>query len=78
LMKDLVLRLNRIAFAAAAGNFDDAAAEYHEYRTLSLAALPIVLRTAQPWSLFNPTIHDAHYGTLRQMQKLQTANKSSR
>jgi cytochrome c peroxidase len=72
-LKDLVLRLSRIDLAASAGQFDDAATEYRNVRNLSVAAVPALLRAAQPWSLFNPAIHDAHYGALRQM--LQTANQ---
>jgi hypothetical protein len=40
---------------------------------LSLGVLPSLLHAAEPWSLFNPTIHDAHYNALQQM--LQTAGK---
>jgi hypothetical protein len=66
-LKDLVLRLSRIDAAAGAGQFDQAASEYRDYRNLSLGVVPLVLVTAQPWSLFNPAVHDAHYATLRQM-----------
>jgi cytochrome c peroxidase len=72
-LKDLVLRLNRIERAASAGQFDRAAAEYRDYRNLSFAAVPALLKAAEPWSLFNPTVHDAHYAALRQM--LRTATK---
>jgi cytochrome c peroxidase len=72
-LKDLVLRLRRIDLAASAGQFDDAATEYRSYRNLSIAAAPALLRAALPWSLFNPVVHDAHYGALQQM--LATANK---
>jgi cytochrome c peroxidase len=65
-LKDLVLRLRRIDAAATAGQFDDAAAEYKNYRNLSLAAVPNLLRAAQPWSLFNPALHDAHFAALQQ------------
>ncbi len=72
-LKDLVLRLSRMDTAASDGRFDDAAAEYRNFRNLALAAVPHLLVAAQPWSLFNPAIHDAHYGALRRM--LQTANQ---
>src|SRR3984957_19565555 len=72
-LKDLVLRLSRIDLAAAAGQFDAATVEYRNFRNLSLAAVPNLLRAAQPWSLFDPAVRDAHYGALQQM--LQTANK---
>jgi Di-haem cytochrome c peroxidase len=65
-LKDLVLRLRRIDAAATASRFDDAAAEYRNYRNLSLAAVPNLLRAAQPWSLFNPAVHEAHFAALQQ------------
>jgi len=34
------------------------------------AAVPALLAAAEPWSLFNPAVHDAHYAALRQV--LQT------
>jgi cytochrome c peroxidase len=74
-LKALVLGLRRIDVAAAAGQFDEAATEYRNYRYLTFAAIPTLLRAAEPWSLFNSAVHDAHYGALRQM--LRTANKSS-
>jgi hypothetical protein len=26
-----------------------------------------VLKAAEPWSLFDPTVHDRHYATLQQL-----------
>lgn len=72
-LKDLVLRLSRIDLAASVGRFDEAASEYRNYRNLSLGAVPALLSAAQPWSLFNPTVHDAHYAALREM--LSSANQ---
>ena len=74
-LKDRVLDLRRIGAAVAAGKLDEAAAEYDTYRKLMAAAVPLALRAAEPWSLFNPAIHDAHYGALRQMLQ---ADKSQR
>ncbi len=71
-LQELVLGLRRIDMAAAAGQFDVAAVEYSNFRKLMASAVPIVLTKAVPWSLFNPTISDAHYNALRQM--LQAAN----
>ncbi len=76
LLKDLVLCLRRIDLAAAAGRFDDAAAEYGNFRKLTMSAVPVALQNAEPWSLFNPAIHDAHYAALRQM--FQAANSADR
>lgn len=73
-LKDLVLRLRRIDTVATAGHFDDALAEYKNYRNLSLAAVPNLLRAAQPWSLFNPAVHDSHYAALQRMM-LTTVNR---
>jgi len=72
-LKDLVLRLSRIELAASAGEFDEAKAEYHNFRNLSVAAVPRLLAGALRWSLFNPQVHAAHYNALRQM--LQTATR---
>jgi hypothetical protein len=71
-LQELVLGLRRIDMEAAAGHFDVAAVEYGNFRKLMASAVPIVLTKAQPWSLFNPVVHDAHYGALQQM--LQAAN----
>jgi len=71
-LQELVLELRRIDMAAAAGHFDVAAVEYGNFRKLMASAVPIVLTKAVPWSLFNPVIHDAHYGALQKM--LQAAN----
>jgi hypothetical protein len=35
--------------------------------------VPIVIKTAQPWSLFNPAVHKAHFDELRKL--LQSAEK---
>jgi cytochrome c peroxidase len=69
-LKELVLMLRRIDMAVAEGRSSDAAAEYKNYRNLMAAAVPSLLAGAEPWSLFNPAIHDAHYAALRQV--LQT------
>jgi len=74
-LKELVLTLRRIDIAAAEDRFPDAAAEYTNYRRLMAAAVPAVLAVAEPWSLFNPAVHDAHYAALRQiLQSKQTAH----
>jgi hypothetical protein len=67
LLTDLVLCLRRIDLAATTGRFGDAATEYSNYRRLTMSTVPVALQNAEPWSLFNPTIHDAHYAALRQM-----------
>jgi cytochrome c peroxidase len=68
LLKDLVLVMRSIGVAASSGRFDDAAAEFRSYRALALApATTHVLKTAEPWSLFNPAIHSAHFAGLRNL-----------
>jgi cytochrome c peroxidase len=73
-LQELVLGLRWIDMAAAAGHFDVAAVEYGNFRKLMASAVPIVLTKALPWSLFNPVVHDAHYGALQKM--LQAANRT--
>ena len=74
-LKDLVLCLRRIELAAVAGRFDEATNEYAGFRK-QIAAVPVPLQNAEPWSLFDPAVHDAHYIALRQMYEV--ANGSSR
>jgi hypothetical protein len=74
-LKELVLGLRRIDLAAAADRFDEAATEYRNFRKLMASAVPMALTNAQPWSLFNPAIHEAHYAALRQM--IEIANRPS-
>lgn len=75
-LKDLVLCLRRVDLAAAGGRFDEAADEYINFRKLTAAAVPVALQNAEPSSLFDPVIHDAHYAALRQIY--EAADGSSR
>ncbi len=75
-LKELVLSLRRIDAAAASGRFDDAEEEFRKYSYLTFAAVPAMLTAAEPYSLFNPRIHAAHYGALRQL--LQSSNRADR
>jgi cytochrome c peroxidase len=75
-LKELVLLVRRIGVAASAGRYDEAAAEYLNYRKLTFAAVPILVKTAEPWSLFNPAVHQSHFAGLRQL--LQSADKLPR
>lgn len=76
ILKDTVIMFHRIGAAASAGRFDEAAAQYADYRKLALVALPTVLSNAQQWSLFNPMVHRAHYVAL--WQNLKQAGKLGR
>jgi cytochrome c peroxidase len=68
-LKNLVLALRRIDLAVAEGRTVEAAAEFRNYRNLTAAAVPAMLARAQPWSLFNPAVHDSHYEALRQVMQ---------
>jgi hypothetical protein len=65
-LKGLVLSLRRIGLAGSVGHFDEAMTEYANFRKL-LSSVPGALQNAEPWSLFNPAIHEAHYSALRKM-----------
>jgi cytochrome c peroxidase len=64
-LKEAVLILRRIDVAAANGRFDEAAAEYKNYRNLMFAAVPMMVGSAHRWSLFNQQTRDAHQAALR-------------
>ncbi len=72
-LKEVVIRFRHIGIAAAAGHFDEAQAEYQEYRKLTTFALTNLLATAQPWSLFDLGLYKSHYTAMwrrrRQSQK---------
>lgn len=70
-LKELVMSLRRLDIAAGEGRFADAAAEYKSYRYLMFAAVPALLSSAEPFSLFNPEVHDAHYTALRDVLKIK-------
>jgi hypothetical protein len=62
----LVETLQRVNAAVTSGDFDTAAAEYLSYRRLTVAAAPRALQTAEPWSLFNPTLYVARQAASQQ------------
>jgi cytochrome c peroxidase len=68
-LKEIVLLLRQIDMAVGAGRTADAAADYQNYRNLMAAAVPSILARADRWSLFNATVHDQHYGALRQVMQ---------
>jgi hypothetical protein len=57
--------LHRIAADVTSGRFDEAAKEYLGYRKLTAAAVPLALRTAQRWSLYDPGVYAAHQASVR-------------
>jgi hypothetical protein len=40
--------------------------EYVDFRR-RISAVPVALQNAEPWSLFDPAVHEAHYSALRQL-----------
>lgn len=68
-LKELVLTLRRIEMAVAAGHSTVAAIELRNYRSLMAAAVPALLASAEPWSLFNQDVHDQHYAALHQIMR---------
>jgi hypothetical protein len=67
-LKDLVLSLHDIDSAARSGRFDEATADLVRSRALLAAARPL-LQAAEPWSLFNRQIHDAHFAAVRRLYR---------
>jgi cytochrome c peroxidase len=59
-VKETVISLRRIGMAAAADDFDGAAAEYKTYYDLTFSKAMPLLRGTEPWSLFNPALRAAH------------------
>jgi hypothetical protein len=57
----LIEALDRVESNATAGQFEAAAGAYLDYRKLTAGLAPLALQTAEPWSLFNPTLHAAHF-----------------
>ena len=67
ILKDLVLTLRRIDLEVAAGHIDEAMTEYRRFAQLVNFDVPVALKKAEPWSLFNSNVHQAHYTALGRM-----------
>jgi hypothetical protein len=67
-LKDLVLSLREIESATRKGRFDEATAGLVRSRAILAAARPL-LEAAEPWSLFNRQIHDAHFAAVRRLNQ---------
>jgi hypothetical protein len=65
-LKELVLSVRKLAMSAAMNDFAGAASEYAAYNE-KLDKITPSLKAAEPWSLFNPAVHDVHYAGLREM-----------
>jgi len=74
---DLMLNVHPIVEAAEANAFDAAAAALANYWVRSAEALPLV-KAAEPWSLLNPAIHDAHIATLAQLRRQEASAMQKR
>ena len=74
-LKQVVLLLRRIDIEVGEGRTADAAIDYRNYRYLMAAAVPSLLASAEPWSLFNSIVHDQHYGALRQVMQSKHASQ---
>jgi cytochrome c peroxidase len=68
-VRDLVLTLRRVAMAAQADDFAGAAKIYADYKQQAVAAAA-PLKLAEQWSLFNPSVHKAHFTALKQLADL--------
>ena len=68
-VRGIVLTLRQIDMAAAAGDFDSTAQAYADYRQQAASAVAD-LKRAEPWSLFNPAVRDAHAKAVRQLTEL--------
>jgi cytochrome c peroxidase len=68
-VRNLVLTLRRVAMAAEASDFDGAARIYADYKQQAVAASD-ELKLAERWSLFNPTVYEAHFNALKQLADL--------
>ncbi|HWX31038.1 MAG TPA: cytochrome c peroxidase [Steroidobacteraceae bacterium] len=67
-LKELVLSLREIESATRNSRFDEAAAGLVRSRAILAAARPL-LEAAEPWSLFNRQIHDAHFTAVRRLNQ---------
>ena len=68
-VRELVLTLRQIAMASDAGDYDEAARIFAEYRQ-HVATASATLMSAERWSLFNPTIRQAHFAALKRLADL--------
>jgi hypothetical protein len=74
-LKEAVAILERVGSNAAGGKYDDAAREYQDYNHFIAVGVQPAVGKAEPWSLFNPAVRDAHYAALR--KQLESNKKQS-
>jgi hypothetical protein len=63
-LKGLVLALREIDLAVHDGRFEEATAALARYRE-RMTATVTAMEEAKQWSLFDPSLHDAHYAAIR-------------
>jgi cytochrome c peroxidase len=68
-VRELVLMLRQIAMAAEDGDYAQAERVLAGYRQQVAAAAP-GLKLAEPWSLFNPSVRQAHFAALKRLADL--------
>ena len=68
-VRGMVLTLRQIDMAAADGDFTGAAQALADYRQ-QLASVAGDLKAAEAWSLFNPTVREAHFAALSKLAAL--------
>jgi hypothetical protein len=51
------------------------AAPVHGSSKLTASVVPVALQNAEPWSLFNPAIHESYCAALRQMYQAASDSK---
>jgi hypothetical protein len=68
-VRGIVLTLRQIDMATAASGFDSTTQAYADYRQQAASAVAD-LKRAEPWSLFNPAVRDAHFKAMRQLTEL--------
>jgi cytochrome c peroxidase len=74
-VKELVLHLRRIEMEVADGHLDEAATDYLTFTQLTTFDVPVILKKAEPWSLFNADVQGAHYSALGHI--LQSAGRQT-
>jgi hypothetical protein len=67
-LKRLVLALHRVGASAAGGDVASATAALADYRAQLAEAVPAV-KSAEPWSLFDPKLHEAHLAATRALSR---------
>lgn len=76
-IRGVVLMIRRIAMAAADGDFSRAADSYAAYRQEAATAADI-LKQAEPYSLFNPKIWEAHFKAVKQLADIAKEGSGSK